>query len=337
MLRKEIDLDWIRKYPGDLKNAKKQTYGMCIEAVRRNGLYFMDIRWGEVNLSYEEINNICVEAVKENCLMLRVIDKVVKFYRCPKNTFEICIEVIKEAPEIFKEMPFDEINLTQKEIKAIYLEYLKKTECDLSIVEDQAIMYLEIVKLNGRFLKYIKNQTEGICLEAVKNYGPALKYVRWNKLSNNRNEKLYECSSNRVKYFHAKLNKIKNKFSSKENERICLEAVRQNALALKYVNKQTEPICMEALKQNKHAIMFIKDKNKCLKEFNIRYLEKQGDTREVIAIKENNKWLFTIACQRDITKEEFVDRIYNTNGGFDLKLRINVHRQRYLNFLKDFY
>lgn len=82
--------------------------------------------------------------------------------------------------------------------------------------------------------------------------------------------------------------------------------------------------------------MFIKDKNKCLKEFNIRYLEKQGDAREVIAIKENNKWLFTIACQRDITKEEFVDRIYNTNGGFDLKLRINVHRQIYLDFLKQF-
>ncbi|HCP7145417.1 TPA: hypothetical protein OE939_004106, partial [Clostridioides difficile] len=57
---------------------------------------------------------------------------------------------------------------------------------------------------------------------------------------------------------------------------------------------------------------------------------------EVISIEKNGEWLFTVGCQRNITKEEFIYRIYNTNGGFDLENGINVHRQIYLDFLEKF-
>ena len=40
-------------------------------------------------------------------------------------------------------------------------------------------------------------------------------------------------------------------------------------------------------------------------------------------------WLFSIGCQNNITKEEFVKRIYETDGG----LESNPHRQEYLDFL----
>ncbi|WP_176072548.1 DUF4116 domain-containing protein, partial [Clostridioides difficile] len=129
---------------------------------------------------------------------------------------------------------------------------------------------------------YIKKQSPEICIEAVKENGYALKYVE------------------------------------KQTSKICLEAVRKNGLALKYVEDQLDKICVEALKKNKLAIRYVKDKEKYLKEFGIKYLEAQGEAREVIAIRENNKWLFTLGCQYKITKEEFIYRIYNTGEGFNL-------------------
>ncbi|WP_044304730.1 DUF4116 domain-containing protein, partial [Clostridioides difficile] len=131
-------------------------------------------------------------------------------------------------------------------------------------------------------------------------------------------------------------------YVKKQTEEICIEAVRQDGFALEHVKwdnfskEQISKICREALKQNKHAIEYIEDKEKYLEEFDIRCLKAQGKVREVLAIKEDGKWLFTIGCQEDITKEKFIHRIYSTDGGFDLEKGINIHRQIYLNFLKEF-
>ena len=57
-------------------------------------------------------------------------------------------------------------------------------------------------------------QTEKICIEAVKQNGYALDYVK------------------------------------DQTETICIEAVKQNGDALQYVKNQTETICIEAVKQN---------------------------------------------------------------------------------------
>ncbi|MGO0862371.1 DUF4116 domain-containing protein, partial [Clostridioides difficile] len=117
---------------------------------------------------------------------------------------------------------------------------------------------------------------------------------------------------------------------------ICIEAVKRKGSALEYVKNKTEEICIEALKQNKYSIKYVKDKEKYENIFNIKYLKKQGEAKEVMAIKENGKWLFTVGCQEDIDLEEFIYRIYNTDGGFDLERGINIHRQVYLNFLEQF-
>ena len=60
------------------------------------------------------------------------------------------------------------------------------------------------------------------CLEAVKQYGWALKYV------------------------------------NTQTPEICLEAVKQNGYGLAYVNNQTPLIVAHAIVQNKHAKQFIK-------------------------------------------------------------------------------
>ncbi|HBF3306920.1 TPA: DUF4116 domain-containing protein [Clostridioides difficile] len=200
-----------------------------------------------------------------------------------------------------KEVSLDEIKKFPWKIKEYALYYVEEQSDEICMEE---------VRRNGLVLFYVKKQTEEICIEAVKENGYALKYVE------------------------------------KQTPKICIEAVKENGCALKYVKwnelegkllkDQTEEICIEALKQNKLAIIYIKDKNKYLEELNIKYLEAQGEAREVISIEKNGEWLFTVGCQRNITKEEFIHRIYNTNGGFDLENGINVHRQIYLDFLEKF-
>ena len=73
------------------------------------------------------------------------------------------------------------------------------------------------VKHNGSILQLIEEQTEEMCVEAVKNFF-VLQFVK------------------------------------KQTEKICLEAVKHNSLALQYVENQTDDICLEAVKQNGCAL-----------------------------------------------------------------------------------
>jgi len=83
---------------------------------------------------------------------------------------------------------------------------------------------LEAVKQDGYALRYVKDQTEEICIEAVKQYGNALQFVK------------------------------------DQTEEICLEAVKQYGNALQYVKDQTEEICIEAVKQYRYALQYVNSK-----------------------------------------------------------------------------
>ncbi|HBG8471526.1 TPA: DUF4116 domain-containing protein [Clostridioides difficile] len=182
---------------------------------------------------------------------------------------------------------------------------------------------LEWIKKYPWGLAHMQKQSYKMCIEAVKRQGALLKDVRFNEL-NLTKKKIYN---------------------------LCLIAVSQDGLALRFVKwdefskEQLDKICMEAIKQNKYAIKYVKDKEKYENIFNFKYLRKQGKAKEVMAIKEDGRWRFTIGWQDNITKETFIyrfykeifiDRIYNTDGGFNLEKGINVHRQIYLDFLKEF-
>ena len=101
-------------------------------------------------------------------------------------------------------------------------EFLNNFSADESkIIEYKGLEALKAVKQHGYALRYVKEQTEEICLEAVKENGYALGYVK------------------------------------EQTEEICLEAVKQNGDALQYVHKQTKEICLEAVKQNRYALQFV--------------------------------------------------------------------------------
>ncbi|MFQ4261483.1 UNVERIFIED_CONTAM: hypothetical protein C4Z64_02450 [Clostridioides difficile] len=217
------------------------------------------------------------------------------------QSYEMWLNIIKKNPLYIKYIGVDEPNLSKERINSLCLISVRKLPWTISYVQDQTPrLCLEAVKDWGSSLQYIREQTNKICLSAVKDYGKALMYVK------------------------------------EQTEEICIEAVKEDGMALKYVKNKTEEICLEALKQDKYSIKFIKNKLKYEKIFNIKYLEPRGYANEVFAIKENGMWLFTVGCQIDITKETFIDRIYNEGGGFDLEKGINIHRQVYLNFLKQF-
>ena len=56
----------------------------------------------------------------------------------------------------------------------------------------------------------------------------------------------------------------------------------------------------------------------------------QCEKRTLTAIlTEDDEILYTICCQENITKEEFINRIYNHNGG----LKENLHREEYLRLI----
>lgn len=81
----------------------------------------------------------------------------------------------------------------------------------------------------------------------------------------------------------------------------------------------------------------VKDSDKILGEIQIPYNQIEfyqgNNTRMITAIKTlDNKWLFNVGCQKLITKEEFLDRIYNEDGG----LENNPHREFYLRILHIF-
>ena len=108
--------------------------------------------------------------------------------------------------------------------------------------------YLIAVRWNPTALKYIKNQTERICIEAVTGDGYMLQYVI------NQTEKICLAA---VLHDGLALRYVKN-----QTEKICMAAVLHDGLALRYVDakNQTEKICMAAVKQNKNALRYVKIK-----------------------------------------------------------------------------
>lgn len=108
---------------------------------------------------------------------------------------------------------------------------------------------LAAVKKNGLNIEYIKDPSEEMCREAVRQHEWALKDVPDSL-------KTAEMCMSAVKRDGWLLEYVPEHLKTDE---ICLAAVKQNGLALKYSN-QTTDIVNAAVNENKKAIGFIDDK-----------------------------------------------------------------------------
>ena len=91
------------------------------------------------------------------------------------------------------------------------------------------------VKQHGITIKYVKNQTVQLCLDAINTNGLALEFVNLDG-----------------SFF---------KMNYKQSPEICLAAVKQNGDALKFVKKPTEQMCITAIKQSFNAHNYISNRN----------------------------------------------------------------------------
>lgn len=247
--QKHKDLRKVRKEASALKDVQNQTNEIVFEAFRYHGLevipFIRDLTpkvYIELE-KYREEDIICSESI------LSVLPE-------ERITQEICIEAIKWSRQLFDDVP------EKFRTYDLYLTYVKRTgrglekvpekyrteELYKAAVEADAIalqwvpkdfqtddMYEAAFRENDsrirerratiNFLQYMHNQTEEVCLRAVKQNGMSLKDVKY------------------------------------QNDEICLAAVKNNGLALQYVKNQTEEICFEAVKENREALMYVKDKD----------------------------------------------------------------------------
>jgi hypothetical protein len=121
-------------------------------------------------------------------------------------------------------------------------EYIAKTTTDEYIL-------IELLSIDGLLLKYVKDQTERICISAVKSRGYALQYVI---------NQTYDICMESVKENGRALQFVHDK-----NDDIILEALKTTYDALKYVNEdeQTLDICLKSLEySNGSSFPYIHDK-----------------------------------------------------------------------------
>ncbi len=116
----------------------------------------------------------------------------------------------------------------------------------------------------------MKNQTNEICLAAVRHSNSVLLYKKSRPIEEYRSE-ISDVFGEPLKYVKKQTHQIcleavtynghALEYVKKQTPEICLAAVKQNGYALKFVKNQTPEICLEAVKENDFAFLYIRDAN----------------------------------------------------------------------------
>ena len=185
---------------------------------------------------------------------------------------------------------------------------------------------LAAVKQNGSSIQYIKNPSEKIQLEAVKQYPNAIQYIK--------------NPTEEIQLEAVKQNGLAIQYISDPSEEVQLEAVKQNGYAIEYISDPSEEVQLEAVKQRyTYVVENIKTKlcekatdyliNNPIEMYkitnNIYVFKTTG--RDVVCEYKDNQWHYSLGCQYNITKDVFIDRIYNDGEGDPDK---RPHRKQYL-------
>jgi hypothetical protein len=157
-------------------------YDDCCKAVKDNGknLYFVPDRL--------KIGSLCIDAVKQNALAIRYI---------PENiiTYEMCLEAVKQNPSIIMYIP------EKHKVKRICKEAVSRNGLLIKYVPEKMQtddICIIAVTQNPKSLSYIKNTNIDIAIEAMKQYGVAMKYIKKDKemyiISLNKDDIYFETS-----------------------------------------------------------------------------------------------------------------------------------------------
>ena len=187
-------------------------------------------------------------------------------------------------------------------------------EIQMKIIEDN----LFNDKYNELSIKYIKNPTKQVCLEAVKRNGYAIQHIK-NPTEEMCLEAVKRCG-NTIKYI------------DNPTEEMQLEAVKQNGLSIKFIKNPTKEMCMEAIRQDELSINFIKNPTKdmyleAVKQNGlvIFYIENPTEEMCLEAVKQNGLVIFYIEnpteemCLEAVKQNgESIKFISKKNQSFDI-------------------
>lgn len=105
--------------------------------------------------------------------------------------------------------------------------------------------WIGMLQQNGSVLEFVKkqNQTEELCILAVRQNGYALKHVK--------------NQTNEICTFAVQQDGRALQYVIDQTDEICRLAVQQNGLVLEYVKEKMDDICIMAVKQNSNALEFV--------------------------------------------------------------------------------
>ena len=158
--------------------------------------------------------------------------------------------------------------------------------------EQEERFRLETVRRDGFSIRYLDNPSEEVQLEAVKQEAYAIEYIK------------------------------------NPSEQVQSEAVRENGYSIYCIDNPSEQVQLEAVRQNGSAIRYIKNPSSNIKS--IIDVIKTSKRKVYILHEPDKEPLFTIGCQKNISKDYFIWRIYNMDGG----LEEHPYRQEYLDIIE---
>jgi len=211
------------KIPENKSLTSMKTSEILVEKVNVYCLYF--------NFVSEFISIIDIETIKEfvNRQTIDFLKKMVIKTDIVKyiKDEEILEELVEYNPYIIQYISKQTINLCQlafqKQPKTI--KYIKRNI--LRYISDDIDFYISrLVRKDGLIIKFIENQTEYLCLLALKS------------------------------------NKKSFKFMKNPTYEVCLEAVKLCGWNLKYIKNQTTELCILALLNKYEAIRYVYNKDK---------------------------------------------------------------------------
>ena len=168
-------------------------------------------------------------------------DNIFKWVELYNNNPDILIaKVILQSDAQFIEI--NDYNRKKYKTDKLFIEDIQRLDDFLIAKPDICI---EAVKQYGFSLQYVKEQTSEICIEAVKQNGKALQFVK---------EQTSEICIQAINS-----NGLALQFVKEQTSEMCMEAVKKNGWALQYVKEQTSELCMEAVKQNSWALQYVKE------------------------------------------------------------------------------
>ena len=216
----------LRADPGVVKYIKSES--IRIKAIKDNSKVFKHIKKPTRKMLEVAIKKRPYDLglVKNPPLWLRVIavKQNPRIIHLIKQNKMLCELAIKLRPAVISSV----INPTQKMLKYVLGRMANDFSSDKSVqfvfrnikkIDDGAC--IKILKTNGMYLNYIKNQTEKMCVVAIKHDMNAINCVH------------------------------------KKTEDILKLMLSKDGLYLDYIDNQTVEMCEIAVKQNKEAIKYI--------------------------------------------------------------------------------